>query len=160
MTNDLRRSRLIAESLLNWFKANKRDFPWRDSFANPDPFVILFTEIMLQRTKADQVVPVYVEFVKRYPSFEALRSASSDEVASLFSQLGLAWRAKNLVNLIRVLEERYRGEIPQTFSALRELPGIGDYVAKAVLCYAFGQSVVPIDTNVVRVVSRLFGIDI
>src|SRR3989442_12104355 len=114
MTNDLRRSRLIAESLLNWFKANKRDFPWRDSFANPDPFVILFTEIMLQRTKANQVVPIYMKFVKSYPNFEALWVAPSEQIVSLFGQLGLMWRAKSVSKLIAVLGERYKGKIPKT----------------------------------------------
>ncbi len=157
---EVKRRRKIARELLKWFDNHKRSFPWRKTFDTPNPYIILFTEIMLQRTKADQVVPVYSEFVKRYPTFQALASAPEDEVVSLFSRLGLTWRARNVIKLIRMLEDRYGGEIPRDISELRKLPAVGDYVAKAVSCYAFGDSLAPVDTNVVRVISRLFGLSV
>jgi len=113
---------------------------------------------MLQRTKAEQVVPVYLEFVRRYPTFHELSLASKKDVVSLFARLGLKWRAKNVLRLIRQIAEKYHGSIPSQLDDLRKLPGVGEYVAAAVTCYAFGQRTVAIDSNVVRVVSRLFGI--
>jgi A/G-specific adenine glycosylase len=113
---------------------------------------------MLQRTRAEQVVPVYSKFIEKYPTFTRLSQARSQEVISLFARLGLKWRAKRVVKLIRVLEWQYRGKVPHDLEELTELPGVGNYVAKAVLCYAFGRRVAPIDSNVVRVISRLYGL--
>ena len=150
--------RAIRRALLRWFDKNRRAFPWRETFESPDPYLILFTEIMLQRTKAEQVVPVYSEFVERYPTFAHLSNASESDVVSLFARLGLRWRARNVVRLIRVLEEKFDGEIPRDIADLKKLPAVGDYVANAVMCYAFGERTAPVDSNVVRVVSRLFGL--
>ncbi len=150
----------IVGRLLAWFEKNRRSFPWRDTFERPDPYLILFTEIMLQRTKADQVVPVYSEFVRRYPTFHELRKAPRREVANLFARLGLTWRAKRVVELIQVLDKRFGGDVPRDLEELKKLPAVGDYVAKAVMCYAFGKATAPVDSNVVRVTSRLFGLPI
>jgi A/G-specific adenine glycosylase len=152
--------RRIVTRLLEWFHDNRRAFPWRETFDAPNPYVILFTEIMLQRTKAEQVVPVYAEFFQRYPTFKELSRAKPRDVETLFQKLGLRWRARNVVKLIRALQTDFRGIVPNDFDELRELPAVGDYVAKAVLCYAFEKRVAPIDTNVVRVISRLFGLSI
>jgi A/G-specific adenine glycosylase len=113
---------------------------------------------MLQRTKADQVVPVYEEFLRRYPSFDHIAKASDREIVSLFSRLGLRWRARNVVKLIRALRRQHNGVVPRDPDQLRDLPAVGEYVARAVLCYAFGERIPPIDANVVRVISRLFGL--
>jgi len=150
----------VSSTLLSWFDKNGRTFPWRETFEKPDPYVILFTEIMLQRTKAEQVVPVYLEFVRKYPTFRELSLASKNDVVSLFARLGLKWRAENVPRLIREIAEKYHGSIPRELSDLRKLPGVGEYVAAAVACYAFGYRTVAIDSNVVRVVSRLFGITV
>jgi A/G-specific adenine glycosylase len=147
----------ITSKLLRWFSKNGRRFPWRETFERPDPYIVLFTEIMLQRTKAEQVIPVYLEFVRRYPTFEILAKAPRRDVEHLFSRLGLVWRAKKVTELVEFLQGHFHGRIPDDPLMLRELPGVGDYVAKAVLCYAFGKNEAPIDTNVVRVISRLFG---
>jgi len=148
----------ITKRLLRWFDRNKRQFPWRETFERPDPYKILFTEIMLQRTTARQVAPVYEEFVKKYPTLEMLSNAPDMDVFGLFSQLGLRWRAKNIAKLIAALRDRHHGLVPTNPSDLRDLPGVGEYVACAVECYAFGRRVVPVDTNVVRVIARLFGL--
>lgn len=148
---------VVSSELLRWFSKNERHFPWRKTFDNPDPYIILFTEMMLLRTKANQVVPVYNEFVRKYPTFNKLARASNREISSLFSPLGLKWRAKRIIKLTQYLDQHYNGRVPDDFAELRELPGVGDYVAKAVLCYAFGRREGPVDTNVVRVVTRLFG---
>jgi A/G-specific adenine glycosylase len=153
------RKNALVQSLLEWYRENGRDFPWRESFTTPDPYAVLFTEIMLQRTKADQVAPVYEEFLKRYPSFDKLFAAPSQDVIALFSRLGLKWRAKSVIKLIKALK-KMNGIVPDDLHTLRQLPGVGDYVAAAVLCYAFGENTAPVDANVVRVISRLFGMRI
>src|SRR5437773_5913452 len=154
----LRRSdATVSSALLRWFDKNKRNFPWRETFEKPDPYVILFTEIMLQRTRAAQVVPVYLEFVENYPTFEQLVKAPRQEVELLFSRLGLKWRTKQVTKLIQCLKREHEERIPDDPVKLRELPEVGDYVSKAVECYAFGKREGPVDTNVVRVNTRLFG---
>src|SRR5438876_6634907 len=127
----------VKRELLRWFDRNRRTFPWRVTFETPDPYLILFTEIMLQRTRADQVVPIYSEFVKRYPTFGQLSKASERDVETLFARLGLKWRAKNVVKLIRVLKQKFDGKVPRDMTELKKLPAVGDYVASAVMCYAF-----------------------
>jgi A/G-specific adenine glycosylase len=148
----------VATKLLRWFEGNRRDFPWRRTFEDPDPYVILFTEIMLQRTRASQVVPFYSDFFRKYPTFKRLAKAERQEVVSRFEKLGLRWRARKVWNLITSLNRQYRGRIPSELEELKKLPGVGDYVARAVYCYAFGGRTAPLDSNVVRIVSRLFGI--
>jgi A/G-specific adenine glycosylase len=98
--------------------------------------------------------------VRKYPSFEDLSRASEDEIISLFGRLGLRWRAKNVVTLIRQIRDEFHGSIPREIEDLRSLSSVGDYVAAAVACYAFGHKTVAVDSNVVRVISRLFGLDI
>lgn len=148
----------VSSTLLQWFVRNRRSFPWRETFEKPDPYIILFTEIMLQRTKADQVVPVYLEFVRKYPTFEHLSRRSDLEILSFFGKLGLYWRARNALRLVRAIQKNLQYRIPTNIVELRKLPGVGNYVAAAVACYAFGQPIVAVDSNVVRVVSRLFGL--
>ncbi len=115
---------------------------------------------MLLRTKAGQVTPVYDEFVRRYPTFKKLARASNRDILRLFSTLGLKWRARKIISLIRYLERHCKGVVPNDLAHLRELPGVGNYVAKAVLCYGFGRREGPVDSNVVRVVSRLLGLQV
>ena len=101
-----RSSREIPRKLLRWFNSHKRMFPWRETFENPDPYVILFTELMLLRTKADQVSPVYQEFLANYPTFERLSEAPKKDIIALFSSLGLKWRTDRIMELIEVLKQR------------------------------------------------------
>jgi A/G-specific adenine glycosylase len=150
----------ISSTLLSWFDKNGRTFPWRETFEAPDPYIILFTEIMLQRTRAEQVIPIYLEFVRKYPTFEDLSRASEDEIISLFGRLGLRWRAKNVVTLIRQIRDEFHGSIPREIEDLRSLSSVGEYVAAAVACYAFGHKTVAVDSNVVRVISRLLDLDV
>jgi len=114
---------------------------------------------MLTRTRADQVVPVYEKFFARFPSFEALRSARSGEAYEIFASLGLNRRARSILELIKALAE-LEGEIPTNLKELVSLPAVGEYVARAVMCYAFGAPEAPIDTNVIRIISRVFGFSI
>lgn len=115
--------------------------------------------MMLRRTNALQVVPVYLEAIRRYPDPKALAFAPSEEVVRVLRPLGLAWRAENIRKMAEVLVERFNGHVPNSYKELNELPGVGDYVASAVLCFAFDEPVSIIDTNTVRVAGRYFGFE-
>jgi A/G-specific adenine glycosylase len=113
---------------------------------------------MLRRTRADQVVPVYERVAKRYQTAEELASAPAEELRELLYPLGLEWRADNIVSMVHEVIERYGGEVPGTKDELMALPGVGDYVASAVACFSGDEPLPIIDTNVVRVIGRVFGL--
>jgi len=115
--------------------------------------------MMLRRTNAPQVVPIYNEFIQSYPDPFSLADAPFDDVLTILRPLGLSWRAANIHRMAEVLVERCDGEVPSTYDELVKLPGVGDYVASAVCCFAFGKSLPIVDTNTVRVVGRYFGFE-
>ncbi len=141
--------------LLRWFGSNARDFPWRRT---KSPWRLLLAEMMLRRTRADQVVPVYKEFVSRYNTPKKLVEASAGEVGKALNPLGLQWRVRNFLEMGRVLQEDFRGRVPRSRTELKKLPGVGDYVAGAVLSVGFGAREWIVDSNIVRVFRRYYGI--
>lgn len=138
-----------------WGVEHQRIFPWRTT---DDPFHILIAELMLRRTQARQVVPVYNLFVARYPDAQTLAGAPPEEVAMILFPLGLAWRVPAFQQMARVLVAEHDGHVPTDYATLLTLPGIGDYVASTVCSFAFEQAIPIIDTNTVRVAGRLFGV--
>src|SRR5579884_1512194 len=138
-----------------WGLENERLFPWRTT---ENPFHILIAELMLRRTQARQVVPVYQQFVAQYPDAQMLAKAPPEEVARLLFPLGLAWRVPAFQQMAQVIVVEHGGQVPLHYETLLTLPGVGDYVASAVCCFASGQAIPIIDTNTVRVVGRLFGV--
>ena len=146
----------IADLLVGWYEKNGRKYPWRESCA---PYELLIAEIMLQRTKADQVAPVYLSFIEKFPDVASLSRASSDDLLGFFSKLGLIRRAKQVQDLAKELIERFHGEIPRNRDELLSLPSVGDYIADALLCFAFGQHVAVVDANVCRIIKRLFNVE-
>ena len=147
--------RRIREELLSWYRRNGRDYPWRRT---RDPYRILMAEIMLQRTKADQVAPVYEEFIRRFPDPASLYKADPKTIRTYFSRLGLMWRADLVTKFAAELVERFGGRIPSDRDQLLSLPSIGDYMADAVLSFAYGRDVAVVDSNVCRVLGRIFGL--
>ncbi|AFL95284.1 hypothetical protein CL1_1081 [Thermococcus cleftensis] len=145
----------FVNSLLSWYYQNGRNFPWRET---RDPYRILVAELMLQRTKASQVVPVYLEFIKEFPDVLSLSRASPERIREYFSRLGLEWRAEKVLALAKILAEKYEGRIPCDRKELLSLPGIGQYISAAVLSFACDVPVAVVDSNVVRVLSRYFGV--
>jgi len=141
--------------LLEWFRENGRSYVWR---RKKDPFEILMAEIMLQRTRADQVEPVYLDFIKKFPNAWQLNRATKKEIAKYFGRLGLLWRAKRVKRLAEELVNRFKGEIPKERDLLLSLPAVGEYMADAVLCFAYGNDVAVVDANVCRIIERVFGI--
>lgn len=140
--------------LIEWFKINARSFPWRNT---NDPFKVLIAEIMLRRTKAEQVRAVYEDAVFKYPNLKNMARASDQEISKLLAPLGLNWRIRPFCTMVREIEEKYGSKVPEERQKLTKLPGVGDYVAGAVLSIAFNKKEWIVDTNVVRVFKRYFG---
>jgi A/G-specific adenine glycosylase len=144
----------LQKQLLEWYRGQKRDLPWRQS---KDPYAILLSEIMLQQTTVRVVIPYYQKFLKAFPTVVALARAPEEKVMALWSGLGYYSRARNLIKAAKEISKLKT--FPDTFDELLKLPGIGPYTAAAVASIAFGQEVAAVDGNVIRVVTRLFDID-
>ena len=140
----------IRNRLLDWYARHQRDLPWRRT---RDPYAILVSEVMLQQTQVERVVPKYREFLARFPTFGALAAASRAEVIQCWVPLGYNRRAVRLQELARTVEQL--GGLPERAEELVQLEGLGSYTAAAVACFAFGHQVPTIDTNVRRVLGRL-----
>jgi A/G-specific adenine glycosylase len=139
--------------LLEWYRRNGRDLPWRNT---RDPYHILVSEIMLQQTQVDRVLPKYLEWLAKYPSLDALAQAHEDEVAETWRPLGYNIRPRRLHAIARESVERYGGALPSDEATLLSFKGIGAYTAGAVLSFAFGRRAAILDTNVARVLFRVF----
>ncbi len=142
--------------LLTWHRANRRPLPWRDA---PTPYAVWVSEIMLQQTRIEAVIPYYRRFMERLPDVRALAEVSEDELMKLWEGLGYYSRARNLQKAAKLIVETYSGELPRTARELRALPGIGDYTAGAIASLAFGEPEPAVDGNVLRVVLRLLAKD-
>jgi A/G-specific adenine glycosylase len=145
----------IRKQLIYWGRRNFSHFPWRYETNN---FHALIAELLLQRTKAEQVVAVYQRFKERFPDPSALSDASIQEIEAIISPLGLKWRAKFLLELGKRLTEE-DGNIPCNILKLQELPGVGPYAAAAYISLHGGQRVPILDSNVVRFYGRFFGFE-
>lgn len=141
-------------TLLEWHKKATRSFPWRH---DSDPYRVLMAEMMLRRTQARQVVPVYRNFIIQYPDAISLDQAPTEEVIAVLHPLGLGWRAANFKKLASELVIRHGGRVPKERSSLLALTGVGPYIAEAVRCFAFDEQATIVDTNTVRVAARYFG---
>jgi A/G-specific adenine glycosylase len=139
--------------LLDWYRRNGRDLPWRQT---RDPYRILVSEVMLQQTQVDRVLPKYREWLEKYPTLEALASAPEADVSETWRPLGYNVRPRRLHAIARESVEHYGGELPGDEQTLRSFKGIGAYTAGAVLSFAFGQRAAILDTNVARVLFRVF----
>ena len=139
--------------LLTWYRVNGRDLPWRRT---DDPYHILVSEVMLQQTQVDRVLPKYHEWLKRYPSLAALASATQEDVSETWRPLGYNVRPRRLHQIARESVARYGGHLPSDEETLRSFKGIGAYTAGAIRSFAFGQRAAIVDTNVARVIFRMF----
>jgi A/G-specific adenine glycosylase len=143
--------------LRQWFAQNARDLPWRRT---RDPYAILVSEVMLQQTQVDRVIPYYHQFLERFPTVADLAAAPTAEVIRLWSGLGYNRRAVNLQRAAKAVVEEHGGVFPDDPAVLRTLPGIGAYTAGAVAAFAYERDVAFLDTNMRRVVNRLvFGVE-
>src|SRR6188474_575261 len=145
--------RRFRQRLLTWYRRYGRDLPWRKT---DDPYHILVSEIMLQQTQVDRVLPKYTEWLSKYPSLHALAAAPEHEVAKTWYPLGYNIRPRRLQTIAREAVTRYGGQLPDDEETLRSFKGIGAYTAGAILSFAFRQRAAILDTNVARVLLRVF----
>lgn len=146
----------FQEHLIQWYTANKRDLPWRQS---QDPYKIWVSEIMLQQTRVDTVIPYFNRFINKYPTIFDLANADSQDVLKQWEGLGYYSRARNLQHAVREVVATYDGKVPNTPKELGSLKGIGPYTRGAILSIAFNQPEPAVDGNVMRVISRVLQID-
>lgn len=139
--------------LQHWYARCGRDLPWRRT---TDPYAILVSEVMLQQTQVERVLDYYRRFLARFPTVAALATASIEEVLEVWQGLGYYRRARHLHQAAKHVMERHQGVFPNAFASVAALPGVGPYTAGAVLCFAFGQRTPILDTNVQRVLERVF----
>lgn len=144
----------FRRQVLAWWRRHKRQFPWRQT---SDPYRILLAEVLLQKTDAPKVVPVYLEVISKYPTLESLAQADLRRLRKTLASLGLHYRSERLRRMARELLSRF-GMVPNDLDALLSAPGIGRYIASAVCAQAFGQRRAVLDTNVVRVLERCFDV--
>ncbi len=142
----------MQELILDWYATRARPLGWRRT---SDPYEILVSEVMLQQTQVARVEPAWRAFLERFPTVGALAAAPLAEVLRAWQGLGYNRRASQLHRCATAILERHGGIVPDELEALRALPGIGEYTARAVLAFAFGRRAAPVDTNVARVVARL-----
>ena len=139
--------------LLEWYRRNGRDLPWRRT---SDPYHILVSEVMLQQTQVDRVLPKYHEWLEKYPTLEVLATADQAGVSATWRPLGYNIRPQRLQSIARESVARYGGALPSDEATLLSFKGIGAYTAGAVMSFAFGQRAAILDTNVARVLLRVF----
>lgn len=142
--------------LIIWGKERFRTFPWR---LTRDPYAILLAEVMLHRTQVAQVVPVYQAFIQQYPNVSSLAGASQTDIQTSLASLGLHWRVGLIYQMAQQISNRFDLQIPQEKADLLSLPGVSEYVAGAVRCFAWNFPEHLIDTNTVRIAGRVFGLE-
>jgi A/G-specific adenine glycosylase len=145
----------IGEKLLSWYELNQRDLPWR---RQPSPYAVWVSEIMLQQTRVETVIPYFRRWMERFPSVEALARASLQQVLSAWEGLGYYSRARNIHKAAQIIVGQYTGRLPDDPQALRKLPGIGRYTAGAIASIAFEKDEPALDGNIRRVLARLFNV--
>src|SRR5438874_2485770 len=144
--------------LLTWYRAERRDLPWRST---DDAYAILVSEIMLQQTQVDRVLPKYSQFLAAFPTLPDLAVAPTAAVISVWVPLGYNMRAVRLQSIARQVLTEHHGRIPDTIEELLTLKGIGRYTAGAIACFAYKKQVAMVDTNIHRVLHRIFfGLDL
>lgn len=158
MTNKILSSKndFFIKNLLIWFQKCKRDFPWR---RKKNPFDLLIAEFMLQKTNATSVLKVYESFLKKFPNMKSIYETKQAVLEEELKDLGLyKRRARDLKKIAEILRESE--VIPQTKEDLFQLPGIGNYMANAILCFGFGKKIPIVDANVGRIISRFFNFEV
>tara|TARA_B110000003_G_C16615914_1_gene521280 strand:- start:216 stop:1259 length:1044 start_codon:yes stop_codon:yes gene_type:complete len=147
----------FANNLVSWYKLNKRDLPWRNT---KNPYFIWLSEIILQQTRVLNGTPYYIKFISTYPRIEDLAQASEDEVLKMWQGLGYYSRARNLHFTAKDITINFNGLFPKEYSQILKLKGVGVYTAAAISSFAYNSPYAVVDGNVIRVLSRVFGIRI
>ena len=154
------KAKYVQRFLLKWYEKNKRELPWRNIKSNnkTNAYYVLVSEFMLQQTTVNTVTKRFNEFIKLWPSIDKLSRISENRILRFWSGLGYYNRATNLLKTIKIISRDFKSKVPQHYDQLIELPGVGDYTAKAILGIAYNQPVLPLDANIKRIIARLYGI--
>lgn len=147
----------IAKKLLRWYASRTRELPWRE---RPEPYAVWVAEIMAQQTRLESMLPYYKHWMKRFPNIKSLAKSEEQDVLNLWEGLGYYGRARNLRRAAQVVTKEYSGRLPTDLKALRSLPGVGPYTAGAIASLAFGLNTPAVDGNAIRVLARLFNVDL
>ena len=145
----------FRQDLIGWFEQEQRTLPWRQ---DQDPYKVWVSEIMLQQTRVDTVIPYFNRFIEQFPTIEALAEAEEDKVLKAWEGLGYYSRARNLQAAVREVHEHYGGRVPDNPKEISSLKGVGPYTAGAILSIAYGIPEPAVDGNVMRVLSRILSI--
>lgn len=145
----------FQNDLINWFVSEQRDLPWR---LDKDPYKVWVSEIMLQQTKVDTVIPYFNRFIEQFPTIQSLSEAEEERVLKAWEGLGYYSRARNLHAAVKEVNEKYEGKVPNTPKQISSLKGIGPYTSGAILSIAYGKPEPAVDGNVMRVLSRILNI--
>lgn len=151
---EIENAEAAADALAEWWHASARDLPWR--FGRTTAWGVLVSEVMSQQTQMSRVVPYWNDWMERWPDAVALADAAKADVITAWGRLGYPRRALRLQECARVVASDYDNKLPRTYDELLALPGIGDYTASAVMSFAFGERIAVVDTNIRRVLSRVF----
>lgn len=151
---EIENAEAVADALAEWWHASARDLPWR--FGRTTAWGVLVSEVMSQQTQMSRVVPYWNDWMERWPDAVALADAAKADVITAWGRLGYPRRALRLQECARVVASDYDNKLPRTYDELLALPGIGDYTASAVMSFAFGERIAVVDTNIRRVLSRVF----
>ncbi len=146
---------VISRLLIDWYKANKRELPWRTEVS---AYRTWLSEIILQQTRVEQGLPYFGRFIEAFPTIEDLATAPEDRVLKLWQGLGYYSRARNLHKAAKMVVDTYGGQFPSSYEEIIGLPGVGPYTAAAIASIVFGEEKAVVDGNVIRVISRVFGI--
>ena len=151
----------VKKFLLKWYSVNARILPWRKKTNKTlvNPYFVFVSEYMLQQTTVNTVKNKFNDFVLKWPSVNKLARITEPEILKFWSGLGYYSRARNLLKTAKIINKSFKNKIPQTYDELIQLPGIGDYTAKAILGIGFNKSVMPLDANIERILVRLHAID-
>jgi A/G-specific adenine glycosylase len=153
----MKRKKIFQTKILIWYSTNKRNFPWRYTY---DPYKVMVSEILLQRTQAQQVIDPYNEILFRYKNIKNLSEAEEKDLLILIKNIGLHKRAAILKNISKEIVQKYSGIIPRKKDSLIKIKGIGNYTANSILCFGYNKPYGLIDTNISRIYIRFFDLTI
>ena len=143
--------------IIEWYKKYGRDFPWRHT---KDPYKIMIAEFMLHRTKAEQVVPVYNKFIEKFPDVYSVAQAQPEEVLNVTEHLGLHWRGRHFIESAKYIVKNLNGEFPDDYNGLRKIPGVGEYIAGAIVTVCFKKPAPVVDSNIARFINRYWDLNL
>ena len=160
-SNMFKQETQVKKYLLEWYSANARILPWRKKYKNnlPNPYFVFVSEYMLQQTTVNTVKNKFHDFIVKWPNFEKLAQTNEPQILKFWSGLGYYSRARNLLKSAKIINKDFNNKIPTSYDELIKLPGVGDYTAKAILGIAFNKSVMPLDSNIERILVRLHAIN-